>query len=58
MSRILQGIADVFPKVQALGCHVHFLTTTQFGKLESVLLARHDRKDAEGSRQWLRVGFA
>ena len=24
MSRILQGIADVFPRVQALGCHVHF----------------------------------
>ena len=24
VSRILQGIADVFPRVQALGCHVHF----------------------------------
>ena len=35
-----------------------FLTTTQFGKLESEILARHDRKDVEGSRQWLRVGFA
>ena len=34
-----------------------FLTTTQFGKLESEIFARHDRKDAEGSRQWLRVGF-
>ena len=24
VSRILQGIADVVPRVQALGCHVHF----------------------------------
>ena len=24
VSRILQGIADVFPRAQALGCHVHF----------------------------------
>ena len=59
VSRILQGIADVFPRVlQALGRHVHFLTTTQFGQLESEILARHDRKDVEGSRQWLLVGFA
>ena len=35
-----------------------FLTTTQFGQLESEILARHDRKDVEGSRQWLRVRFA
>ena len=34
-----------------------FLTTTQFGQLEPEVLARHDRKDVEGSRQWLRVGF-
>ena len=35
-----------------------FLTTTQFGQLESEILARHERKDVESSRQWLRVGFA
>ena len=48
VSHILQGIVDVFPRVQALGCHVHF------SQPESAKFARHDRKDAEGSRQWLR----
>ena len=35
-----------------------FFTTAQFGQLEPEFLARHDRKDVEGSRQWLRVRFA
>ena len=33
-------------------------TTTQFGHLESEILARDDRKDVESSRQWLCVGIA
>ena len=34
-----------------------FFTTTQFDQLESEILAREDRKDAESSRQWPCVGF-
>ena len=35
-----------------------FCTTTQFGQLKPEVIARRDREDAEGSRQWLRMGFA
>ena len=33
-----------------------FPTTTQFGQLEPEIIARHGRKDVDGSRRWLRVG--
>ena len=58
VSRILQGIADVFPRVQALGCHVHFSQPLSSASWNQKFLLDMTEKDAEGSRQWLRVGFA
>ena len=54
VSRILDGIAAVVPRVQALGCHVHFAQCIQ---LETEFVARDVREDDEGSREWLCLGL-
>ena len=58
VSRILDGIAAVVPRVQALGCHVHFCTTTQRVQLETEFVDEHVREDDESSRQRLCLGLA
>ena len=56
--RILQRIADVFPRVQALGCHVHFSQPLSSASWNQKFLLDMTEKNVEGSCQWLRVGFA
>ena len=58
VSRILDGIAAVDPRVQALGCHVSFCTTTQRIQLEIEFVDEHVREDDESSRQRLCLEFA
>ena len=54
VSRILDGIAAVVPRVQARS----FCTTTQCIQLETDFGAGYIREDDEGSRQRLCLGFA
>ena len=58
VSRILDGIAAVVPRVQALWLSRSFCTTTQRIQLETEFIDEHVREDDERSRQRLRLGLA